>query len=227
MDRQGRMDGQGRLGLKDVRGGKFLPFPNPASGAPNPRSDSIGIMSAASMRFSAQELSESPIDWGKAWEEHRRWLATVIRSRLADREAAEDVLQEVAVAAIGQRSRPTDPSKVAPWLYRVALRQVVNHHRATGRRRRLHDGVAQTGGGSNAGREPEPGEWLMQQEACQSLSKGLSCVDPLDRQLLLLKYTEGWGYQQLSEYLGISIKTVEYRLLKARKALRAAVQDIR
>lgn len=178
------------------------------------------------MRFSAQELSDSPIDWGKAWEEHRRWLATVIRSRLADREAAEDVLQEVAVAAIGQRSRPTDPSKVAPWLYRVALRQVVNHHRATGRRRRLHDGVAQTGGGSHAAREPEPGEWLMQQEVCQSLSEGLRRVDPLDRQLLLLKYTEGWGYQQLSQYLGISMKTVEYRLLKARKALRAAVQDI-
>jgi RNA polymerase sigma factor (sigma-70 family) len=178
------------------------------------------------MRFSAQELSDSPIDWGKAWEEHRRWLATVIRSRLADRDAAEDVLQEVAVAAIGQRSRPTDPSKVAPWLYRVALRQVVNYHRATGRRRRLHDGVAQTGGGSQAAREPEPGEWLMQQEACNAMSKGLSRVDPLDRQLLLLKYTEGWGYQQLSEYLGISMKTVEYRLLKARKALRAAVQDI-
>jgi RNA polymerase sigma factor (sigma-70 family) len=177
------------------------------------------------MRFSAQELADSPIDWGKAWEEHRRWLATVIRSRLADREAAEDVLQEVAVAAVRQRSRPTDPAKVAPWLYRVALRQVVNHHRATGRRRRLHDGVAQSGQIRNTARDPEPGEWLMQQEATMSLSEGLSRVEPLDRQLLLLKYTEGWGYQQLSEYLGISMKTVEYRLLKARRALRAAVQD--
>jgi RNA polymerase sigma factor (sigma-70 family) len=189
------------------------------------RGDCNGIMSVASMRFSAQELADSPIDWGKAWEEHRRWLATVIRSRLADREAAEDVLQEVAVAAIGQRSRPTDPAKVAPWLYRVALRQVVNHHRATGRHRRLHNGVAQSGQIRNTARDPEPGEWLMQQEATMSLSEGLSRVEPLDRQLLLLKYTEGWGYQQLSEYLGISMKTVEYRLLKARRALRAAVQD--
>lgn len=181
-------------------------------------------MSLASICFPRENQADSPIDWGRAWEEHQRWLATVIRARLADREAAEDVLQEVAVAAIGQRARPTDPSKVAPWLYRVALRKVINHHRAMGRRRRLHDGIVQSGQLIDAARDPEPGEWLMRQESVASLAEGLDRVDPLDRQLLLLKYTEGWGYQQLAEYLGISMKTVEYRLLKARRALRAAIQ---
>jgi RNA polymerase sigma-70 factor (ECF subfamily) len=110
-------------------------------------------------------------------------------------------------------------------LYRVALRQVINHHRASGRRRRLHDGFAQTGQVRSFAREPDPGEWLMRQEADTSLAEGLKRVDPQDRQLLLLKYTEGWGYQQLAQHLGISVKTVEYRLLKARRALRAAIED--
>jgi RNA polymerase sigma-70 factor (ECF subfamily) len=177
------------------------------------------------MSLPQENRVETSIDWGKAWEEHRRWLATVIRSRLADRDAAEDVLQEVAVAAIGQRTRPTDPSKIAPWLYRVALRKVINHHRATGRRRRLYEGAIRAGLGSEEAREPEPGSWLMKAEDSQSVVRGLERVDPQDRQLLLLKYTEGWGYQELSEHLGISIKTVEYRLLKARRALRAAVHE--
>ena len=180
-------------------------------------------MTVASIRLPYENLAQSPIDWGQAWEEHRRWLETVIRARLADREAAEDVLQEVATAAISQPSRPTDPSKVAPWLYRVALRQVINHHRATGRNRRLLESAVAAGHGAEASRDLEPGEQLVRQEESKSLAEGLQRVAPQDRQLLLLKYTEGWGYQELARHLGISIKTVEYRLLKARKALRVAL----
>jgi RNA polymerase sigma-70 factor (ECF subfamily) len=43
---------------------------------------------------------------------------------------------------------------------------------------------------------------------------------------LLLKYKEGWGYQELAEHLGITVKTVEYRLLKARRALRALLGEL-
>jgi RNA polymerase sigma-70 factor (ECF subfamily) len=62
---------------------------------------------------------------------------------------------------------------------------------------------------------------MLRDETSASVADGLSQLDAQDRQLLMLKYTEGWGYQELANHLGISIKTVEYRLLKARKALRA------
>jgi RNA polymerase sigma-70 factor (ECF subfamily) len=39
----------------------------------------------------------------------------------------------------------------------------------------------------------------------------------------MLKYTEGWGYRELADHLGVSIKTIEYRLLRARQSLRAAI----
>ncbi|MEI8211535.1 MAG: sigma-70 family RNA polymerase sigma factor [Planctomycetota bacterium] len=178
-------------------------------------------MSAVMLGFPMQNQSESTIDWGKALESNRRWLATVIRSRLADPDAAEDVFQEVALAAIRQSSRPTDPAKVAPWLYRIALRKVINHHRVTGRRRRLLEGAIAAGRADEFSRESAPGEWMLRDETSASVADGLSQLDAQDRQLLMLKYTEGWGYQELANHLGISIKTVEYRLLKARKALRA------
>ena len=165
------------------------------------------------------------IDWAQALEINRRWLATVVHARLADHQAAEDVLQEVALAAIRQTSKPTDPTKVAPWLYRIALRKVINHHRSTGRRRKLIDGAIAAGRATELAREPAPGEWLMQMESRHNVSTELKRLEPQDRQILLLKYTEGWGYQELSEHLGITIKTVEYRLLKARRALRAFLSD--
>ena len=168
---------------------------------------------------------EASIDWGQALESNRRWLATVIHARLADHQAAEDVLQEVALAAISQSCRPTDPGKIAPWLYRIALRKVINHHRTMGRRRRLVEGAISAGKASEHSTELAPGEWLLQKEKKLTVSEVMQRIDPQDRQILLLKYTEGWGYQELAEHLGISIKTVEYRLLKARRALRAGVGD--
>lgn len=186
--------------------------------------DSSCIMSELALGYSRKENGMS-IDWAKALDSHRRWLETVISSRLADRQAAEDVFQEVALAAISQRSRPVDPDKVAPWLYRIALRKVINHHRVTGRRRRLMEGVMATGPGPDEMVSPSAGEWLLKEENERAVQRALGLLRPQDRQLLLLKYTEGWGYQDLAEHLGISIKTVEYRLLKARKALRAKLAD--
>jgi RNA polymerase sigma factor (sigma-70 family) len=182
-------------------------------------------MTAVAMSFPMESRREAPIDWVEALERNHRWLSTVIRSRLADHQAAEDVLQEVALAAIAQTSRPTDPSKVAPWLYRIALRKVINHHRATGRRRRLIDRAIASGSIASEADETAPGDWLMQSEGKKMLAEVMKTLEPQDRQILLLKYSEGWGYNELSEHLGVSVKTVEYRLLKARKSLRARMSE--
>lgn len=178
-------------------------------------------MTATALRLSTGGPKQAGIDWAQALESNRRWLATVVHARLADHQAAEDVLQEVALAAIKQSSKPTDPSKVAPWLYRIALRKVINHHRSSGRRRKLVDGAIASGQAAEKNSEYTPGEWLMQVEAKQNFTEALNRLEPQDRQILMLKYTEGWGYQELAEHLGITIKTVEYRLVKARRALRA------
>lgn len=182
-------------------------------------------MTAMALNFTAEEKSDG-IDWAHALESHRRWLSTVVHSRLADHQAAEDVLQEVALAAITQRSKPEDPSKIAPWLYRIALRKVINHHRSTGRRRRLIENAISAGRGSEETKELGPGEWLLKLESDSAVAQAMSLLSSQDRQILLLKYTEGWGYQDLAEHLGITVKTVEYRLLKARRALRAKLGEL-
>lgn len=158
--------------------------------------------------------------WGEIFQSHRRWLSTIIRSRLADPHAAADVLQEVALSAISQANQPESPDKIAPWLYRITIRKIVNHHRRNGRHRRLVESVANQSSPQESD-FCDPGTWLLQREIQQSVRNGLEKLSPQDRQLLVLKYTEGWGYEQLAQHLGVSEKTIEYRLLRARRALRA------
>jgi RNA polymerase sigma-70 factor (ECF subfamily) len=158
-------------------------------------------------------------------DQHRHWLQTVVRARLEDAHAVEDVLQEVAMAVLRQPQNLADPTKVAPWLYRIALRKVINHRRTLGRQRRLIANYTNRGVQEATGENESPGAWLFRKEQAQGVAQALQQLNASDRELLLLKYTEGWGYRDLAERLGISIKTVEYRLLRARDALRQQLES--
>ncbi len=129
-------------------------------------------------------------------------------------------MQDLAIAVMRQANRPTDIQKVAPWLYRIALRKVINHRRYQGRQRRLMEGFSQFHESRTNELDTTPGNWLMSQESLKGVQAALKRINVADRQILLLKYTEGWSYRQLADHLGISVKTVEYRLLRARQALR-------
>ena len=89
-------------------------------------------MTAFQQTSSIQPMG-SPIDWPAQLNQHRSWLISVLRSRINNPHVVEDLYQEVSLAVLRQPSRPTDPDKVAPWLYRLAVRHVINFHRKTGR----------------------------------------------------------------------------------------------
>ncbi|MBC8113471.1 MAG: hypothetical protein H7062_03780, partial [Candidatus Saccharimonas sp.] len=82
---------------------------------------------------------------GQAWSArlatHARWLRTVIAARSGDVAAVDEVYQEVALAAVKQTTDVPE-EKVAPWLYRLAVRQALLHRRRMGRQRRLRRNFA-------------------------------------------------------------------------------------
>ena len=95
------------------------------------------------------------------------------------------------------------------------------YRRTRGRRRRFENRVA--GNPSDAAptyQSPNPVERVLVAEQQQQVQEAMENLDELDRQILLLKYSEGWTYRQLAERLGVKEDTVEYRLTKARKKLR-------
>ncbi len=157
-------------------------------------------------------------------EENWRWVRTVVRARLADDHVADDVMQEVALAVLGQNGRPVDPDRVQPWLYRVALRTTINHFRRVGRQRRLVDNLA-LHACTNTPEVANPRDWALRRESNEKVAAAVEQLPPRLRTVLMLKYTEQWTYGQLAEHLGVSIKTIEYRLLKGREALRGLLSE--
>jgi RNA polymerase sigma-70 factor (ECF subfamily) len=187
--------------------------------------DISGDVNSRSIDASRDSPAQSaPIDWEQALRDCWGWLLTVVRSRVGDPDVADDVMQEVAVAVLEHRSRPTDRQKVAPWLYRLAVRHTANYWRGAGRRRRLVNAYA-----TDLATKSEPGisprEWVFRSELKESIASAIQTLHPIDRDVLLLKYTEGWSYRQLAERLGVTEKTIEHRLAKARRALRQELSE--
>ena len=167
-----------------------------------------------------QSADSTPIDWAAALAEHDRWLRTVAFSRLGDRDAVDEVMQEVALAAVRQAAPLLDRSKIAPWLYRLVVRHVLLFRRKMGRRRKLMSQFEQH-------RFTDPGPvildplgWLLADERRVLIRQTLDELPPRDAEVLLLKYTQDWSYRQMARHLGISQSAVEARLHRARRRMR-------
>jgi len=163
----------------------------------------------------------SVLDWGVALAEHDRWLRRVVSSRLGEAQSVDEVMQDVALAAVAQRSPLLDPTRVAVWLYRLAVRQVLIYRRKTGRQRSLVGRYAERGGAVNPiDAATSPLGWLVRDERQQMVQDALRRLPVRDAELFVLKYAEGYTARELAERLGVTISTIEARLHRARGRLR-------
>jgi RNA polymerase sigma-70 factor (ECF subfamily) len=158
---------------------------------------------------------------------HGRWLRTILFARLRDPQAVEEVLQEVSLALVKGQSLPADDAAVPPWLYRVAVRQSLLHRRKLGRQRKLHDRFTEALPPlDHDPRSPDPLAWLLADERRKLIRTAVRQIPRRDAELLLLKYTEDWSYQQIAEHLGMTHHAVESRLHRARAKLRQELQSL-
>ncbi len=174
--------------------------------------------------------SSRPIAWHSVLAEHDRWLRTVVLARVGQAIAVDEVMQEVALAAVRQQAPLTDQTKIAPWLYRLAVVQSLQYRRKQGRFRKLTNRYAERVRPPEYDqRVPDPLEWLLADERQSLVREALGRMTPRDVEMLLLKYSENWSYEQLAQHLGITESAVESRLHRARRRMRrelAALESV-
>ncbi len=166
-------------------------------------------------------MSSTPTDWQDVLDQNRPWLRKVMRCRVADRHAVDDLMQELALTVFRQVQQKPDSvpaivERIAPWLYRIAVRLTINHFRRLGRKTlaRPMEDVDRFDDAAS------PLDWLVARELHQSVRESLEQLSAKDRELLVLKYTENWSYRELAGHLGVRPRTIEYRLVKARAKMR-------
>jgi RNA polymerase sigma factor (sigma-70 family) len=156
-----------------------------------------------------------------ALTEHETWLRTTLLARLGNRDEVEEVMQEVAVAAANQAAKAETIERVGPWLYRVAMRQMLLFRRKAGRRRKLmHRIIDRPLLKDDDSNSRSPLEFLISEERQDEVRRALVNMTERDRQLLMLKYVDGLSYGEIAEHVGVTASAVQSRLHRARAVMR-------
>jgi len=151
---------------------------------------------------------------------HRRLLGFFVRL-VRDREAAEDLVQEVFVRLLKYRRTWRDGAEFTPWLFGIARNAAVDHFR--GRPRELPENPDAP--------EPEapteaPDHRVERDERERFLHAALGRLRPERREVLMLARFGELRYDRIGELLGCSSGAVKVRVHRALKELREAYQTV-
>lgn len=164
---------------------------------------------------------ESPLTAANVLVSQTDWLREIVQSRVSDRTTADDVMQEVAVAAVRNREHFDSVEDVKSWLYRVSVRQVALIERREGRQRQR---LKRLGESRPSSISPD---YLraMEEDETSCLEVSLAQLRDDDRHLLLQYYRDRKRCLELAEQYGVAESTIQSRLLRARRRLRKLMQQ--
>jgi len=138
---------------------------------------------------------------------------------------AEDLLQDVFVSVFSKAASYDPAWKPSTWIYRIALNKCRDH----GRKQRLRRFVSlnRTADRGDPAYIPEaidPGpdveHIIIHRDEVRRLTRALGELPHAMRSAALLHLIEGRSQAECSEILGVSRKSVEMLVYRARKALR-------
>jgi RNA polymerase sigma-70 factor (ECF subfamily) len=156
---------------------------------------------------------------------HDRVFNTAYRV-MGDRALAADVTQETFLTVLNKSRRFDFRSAFTSWLYRVTVNLCIDVKRKRNRRRSLSLSEPETAGrveGSTAhpNAAPDPETAARGKELAALVSKAIGKLNPRLSVVVVLRYTEGLGYEEIADVLEVPLGTVKSRLNRAHAALEA------
>lgn len=148
------------------------------------------------------------------WSANRRQLLVFIRSRVASRADAEDLLQETSLKAFKAFSQLEGISSSRPWLFQIASRTITDFYRKLSAARSVSADDLSHGENGPYGR--------------QDLA---DCIEPLlldlpkdVRHTLTAVHLEGQSQREFAAAEGLDYSAAKSRVQRGRAALRLAFQ---
>ncbi len=181
---------------------------------------------AAPQEAAAPVIPASPLE---ALALYGHWLKAVAVARLRTTDGADDVMQDVAAAAMRNWGTLQSPEKAKPWLYRLTVRAALMHRRSLGRaRKRVNEAAemqALRHGRSDSIGGPDPLQVLLSGERALLLRRALQMMPTRDAELLMMKHVDDCSYKEIASRLGVTVPVIEMRLFRARQKMRSLLNE--
>jgi RNA polymerase sigma factor (sigma-70 family) len=149
-------------------------------------------------------------------ERYRPRLLAFCQHMLRSREDAEDVLQEVYVAALRAMRSDDRPIQAKPWLYKIARNRSLNHMR------RRSDVAVESMDSFERGAGESALEAVAGRERLREIVDDVHALPESQRTALILREFDALSYQQIADTMETTVPAVKSLLVRARMGLAAA-----
>lgn len=137
---------------------------------------------------------------------------------------ASDVVQEVFLKVFRNVSHFRRQSSLKTWIYRITVNEAHNQRRWFFRHRSREVGLdqepEQTCTRNVPDSERSPFDCAFDREKHELIENALARINPLFREVVVLRDVEDLSYEEIAEVLQLSLGTVKSRILRGREALR-------
>lgn len=161
----------------------------------------------------------------RSFEEVIEALGPTLRSYLermvGDPELADDLFQETSIKIAGGLPHFEGRSSLKTWVFRIAHRVCIDHSRKSSSKQTVLEFLEE----EHTAPEPEHDEVIVIDEMNQCIRDVIDSLPPDYRTALVLHDLEGLSGEEVARVSGCSLATAKIRIHRARKRLRAALQD--
>ena len=160
---------------------------------------------------------------------YQKSVHALVWRKIGDFHIAEDITQDTFLQAYQKLSTLKKPQRFASWLYVIAA----NYCKMWLRKTRLstqsleNTSSAQLEKATYSGYIIEENERTTAETQREVVKKLLAKLQESDRTVITLYYLGGMNYEQISEFLGVSVSAIKSRLHRARQRLKQEEPMIR
>lgn len=160
------------------------------------------------------------LDAAMLFQRHAEFVARFLTRLGVATGDLDDVVQEVFLVVHARGGYVPGPAKPTSYLGAIAARAASSYRRRRGSYLQRSYALPEEIDGA----QPDPVQILQSNESARALTRALAELDPELSSVLLLVDQEGVSCLELAASSGTPVGTVYWRLHKARKALRSALE---
>jgi RNA polymerase sigma-70 factor (ECF subfamily) len=157
---------------------------------------------------------------GELYDRHHMRIFRYVWLHVRDEQLAEDLTGEVFVRMV--TALPSYRQRGVPfqaWLYRIAHNLTTDHHRRAG----LHEMVPLEHAEELSARGHDPSTIVEHRLATQEVQRALDSLDPLQREVVVLRFVAGLSLQEVGSTLDKTVPAVKSLQHRGLETLRAAL----
>lgn len=182
------------------------------------------------MEYNEQKLIErasggDPAAFNTLMAAHEKRMYAVALRMFANREDAQDCLQEAMLRIYRSIGNFKGQSSFATWVYRITMNSCLDElRRKKNKQSTSLDGLLDQGWApADEGAAPE--KHAMRSELRRELKRAIHELPEDMRSAVILRDVQGFSYEEIAQVLNVNVGTVKSRISRAREKLRGKLKE--